>query len=246
VFNVYLFAGSLYIPPEQSLAKVGFDLYGGQTQITVGQGSAFAAANTGVDGKKVTNCGWGPGGISFCSYHYESASGSHLTQRMGKSMMAPALLMMPTTQAPNFLGVADEARVVGYLWDAFIVTEYQAPGTIIVQEGQPYRAMFSQSAPPVATVFLAWPVKPPAEGEPPPPPPDSVGTCNVFGAGVTRLTGDPFTSDMIGKIFWISIDPTHTWAFTVSAVTDAAHLTLSDSTAGIVAGANYTTNTKGF
>jgi hypothetical protein len=246
IFDTWLYAGSLYIPPELTVVKVGMILRFGGTQNTVGLGTVFADVNTGVDGKKMLNGGWGAGQFSFCFWHYEADTLEHLTQRMGKSIMAPVLVMMPTTQPTNHLGVSDEARVVGYLWDAFLVTEYHAPGTLIVEENQPYRATFAQLGAPVATVFLSWPVKPPEQAAPLPVPSTFVGTCNVFGAGVTRLTGDPFTSDMVGKIFWITTDPTHTWAFTVIAVIDADHLTLSDAGAGILTGANFTTDPKGF
>lgn len=235
VFNSFLWCGSIALASEVPLDPVGFIWSGSGVPGTLGQGSAFAVADT-VAASKTHTGGFSQNECSIAFYHYQSPGGGVPIQtRMGKSLLMPALVMMVCSPPEGML--PDEARICGYMWDAFLETAHIPPGTIIVQEGQPYRAVMTQNDNTVGTMWLRWPVKPPDTGTSEPvPPPTFSGTCNVFGPGVTRLTGDPFTPALEGRTLYINGQP-----FKVLTVIDSDHLNLDSSAAGIQANVPFNT-----
>jgi hypothetical protein len=120
----------------------------------------------------------------------------------------------------------DPAWVVGKLWDVCIVTDFVDTDAII--DGKGFLTMgYSDGSGnfTVCTVMMC--------GDQNPVGPSKNGTVNLFGDGVTWLTGDLFTSDMAGGP--ITIGGT---AYIVATFVDSKHLTLTTAST-ILSGATY-------
>ncbi len=120
----------------------------------------------------------------------------------------------------------DPAWVVGKLWDVAIVTDFVDTDAII--DGKGFLTMgYSDGSGDftVCTVMMCSDQNPVG--------PSKNGTVNLFGDGVTWLTGDLFTSDMVGLP--ITIGGT---AYIVATFVDNKHLTLTTAST-ILSGAAY-------
>ncbi len=110
---------------------------------------------------------------------------------------------------------ADPAWVVGKVWDVALVTDFVDEEAII--DGRQFLTMGFSSDPgagyTVCTVMMAAAA----------PAGDTLsGTVNLFGDGVTWVSGDLFIPEMVGAA--ITIGGT---AYTVKSVTDSTHLVLT-------------------
>ncbi len=120
----------------------------------------------------------------------------------------------------------DPAWVVGKLWDVAIVTDFVDTDAII--DGKGFLTMgYSDGSGgfTLCTVMMCSDQNPVG--------PSKNGTVNLFGDGVTWLTGDLFTSDMAGLP--ITIGGT---AYIVATFVDNKHLTLTTAST-ILSGATY-------
>ena len=217
IFNQWLFCGSLYVPQGLTgITGVGFILTGGNCDNTLGEGHTFANANTAVNAKQMTGGGFGQHGFSFAFYHYQNGSGgqNNLQTREEKSLLVPALVMMPATPLD---GGADDSRVVGYLWDAFIDTGYQPPGTLVAQSGLTFCARLAQSQGAIGTVFILTNEIAPPEPAPVTPPSQRTwsGVVNATFFEVDWVSGNLFDPAMEGMTIELGSPAV---AYTVSAV----------------------------
>lgn len=123
-------------------------------------------------------------------------------------------------------GNTSPAWVIGKLWDCCIVTDFIASDAII--DGRQFLTMGYSDGTNGYTVCTTMMC-----GNENPISPGKSGTVNLFGDGVTWVSGDLFTNDMAGAP--ITIAGT---AYIVLSVTDSKHLTLTTAQT-IIAGATY-------
>lgn len=134
--------------------------------------------------------------------------------------------------------ISSDGWVVGKLWDCALVSDHVATGAII--QGKQFLTLgYSNGASgyTVCTLLMASGtaiIPEPDVAPPPPPPPSKSGMVNLFGDGVTRLTGDAFTTDMVGHSITIAGE-----SYLVLSFTDADHITLTTAKT-IASGATYT------
>lgn len=150
------------------------------------------------------------------------APGPPLFTPAGKPVIIAAYVMFGT-------GPLSGASVVGKLWDCAVVSDVITHGATI--DGQPFVTVSSQDGASGQTassllMFAPAPVPDPAPPTPQPPYPETQpsqrnGTCNLFGAGVTALSGS-FTG--LPHLSPITIDG---HPYLIDSVTDATHLTLT-------------------
>lgn len=209
--STFLFCGSLFVPQDiTGIIGAGFILTGPHGPNTLGKADAFANANTVVNGKKLIGGGFGQHGFSFAYFHYQKGSrgANYLQTRENKSVMVPALVIMPTMPLD---GGPDESRVVGYLWDAFIDTSYQAPGTEvdIEETGQSFKSRMAQADGAIGTLFTieteaeggAEPAPQPVAAPPAGAPPSQrtwSGVVNATFFEIDWVTGNLFDPAMEG------------------------------------------------
>lgn len=122
-------------------------------------------------------------------------------------------------------GNSSPAWVVGKLWDVAIVTDFIASDAVI--DGRPFLTMgYDASA--GYTVCSTMMASGNQTGV------TKTGTVNLFGDGVTWLSGDHFVVGMVGNS--ITIGST---SYIVKAFVDSTHITLTTALA-ILSGATYT------
>lgn len=134
-------------------------------------------------------------------------------------------------------GNASPAWVVGKLWDCALISDYVATGAVIDDkqfmvlggsdgsDGQSLVTLLMCSG----TAIIPEPDIPP----PSPPPPPKSGTVNLFGDGVTWVSGDKFTAGMVGQGITIAGE-----SYIVLTFTDDEHLVLTTAKT-IASGATY-------
>ena len=139
--------------------------------------------------------------------------------------------------------ITSDGWIDGKLFDCALVSDYVATGAII--DDRKFLAIGSVDGSGHTTkcTFLMacgeeFADTPETPLPPPPPPttsPPKAGTVNLFGDGVTWVSGDVFTSDMEGHSITIGGD-----SYIVLAFIDSTHLTL-DKAKTIASGTAYTT-----
>jgi hypothetical protein len=224
--TISLFAMAPYFPtadsvppsenfvPAYAVFVVGPNLLGGAPSWN----SAFSAGTTMcLDGTPWQSTGFSPQARLLA---YRSPS---------QALLSPQALMFhygAYVQFGSTTGNTSPAWVVGKLWDVAIVTDFIASDAIMDGHGFLTMGYSDGSAGyTVCTVMMASSENPSGPGK--------SGTVNLFGDGVTWLTGDLFDASMEGGP--ITIAGT---AYIVKTFVDSKHLTLTTAVT-IISGATY-------
>jgi hypothetical protein len=130
--------------------------------------------------------------------------------------------------------VYDEGGIIGVLYDCVLCSDMIASGdptalAAVMIAGVKFVAIAQSSGSSGETRGTLLMAIPKSDTVVP-----KTGTGNMFGAGVTRLSGDSFTADMVGKIMTMNGQ-----SGTIESVTDGDHLTLTQPIS-IIAGGTWT------
>ncbi len=185
-----------------------------------------------LDGAPFTRSGWN---ASARLLAYRSPSTDGLLTPSDVPITIGCYVMFGNT-------ITSDGWIVGKLFDCALVSDYVATGAIIDDRKFLAIGSVSDAAMTKCTFLMACGEEfadvPPVPLPPPPPPtpsPAKAGTVNLFGDGVTWVSGDVFTSDMEGHSITIGGD-----SYIVLTFIDSTHLTL-DKAKTIASGTAYTT-----